>query len=104
MNRNKRWPSSQNKASKEDVKDMKLVSRAAMLSNCQNYSLVGILVGLMAIALLVSSFSVDMLVYDEGNVYSCPVDAIEDTLAREYEYEQGDDEGKAWQLDPISHT
>lgn len=59
---------------------------------------------LMAAALLISTLSVDMLVYDEGNVYSCPVDSMEDTLARDYEYEKGDDEGKAWQLDPISHV
>lgn len=75
-----------------------------MLSSCQNYSLVTVMIFLFALSLVLSALSVDMLVYDEGNVYSCPVDSIEDTLARQYAYEHGDDEGKAWQMDPISHV
>ena len=46
-----------------------------------------------------------MMIYDEGNVYSCPVDHMNGVLAQRYEAEHGgrDDEGKGYQIDPISH-
>jgi len=31
---------------------------------------------IMAIVLIVSTFAKDMLIYDEGNVYSCPADHL----------------------------
>lgn len=53
-----------------------------MLSTCQNYSIVVALAFLFIVAMIVSAFAVDMLIYDEGNVYSCPVDYMQETLAR----------------------
>ena len=49
--------------------------------------------------MILTSFAPDMLIYDEGNVYSCPSDYLKDGLADQVEI----DEGKAYQIDPISH-
>lgn len=48
-----------------------------------------------------TAFAEDMLIYDEGNVYSCSIDHLESSLKAEWE--KRDDEGKGFQLDPISH-
>lgn len=74
--------SQQERDSQTDLKDTKLVNRASMLSTCQNYSIVVALAFLFIVAMIVSAFAVDMLIYDEGNVYSCPVDYMQETLAR----------------------
>ena len=84
-------------------KNTKLATRAQMLSKCQISCVIGGLAAVTLLALLISTFSVDMLIYDEGNVYSCPVDYLEDSVAKQFEIDHADDEGKAWQLDFISH-
>ena len=64
------------------------------------------LVIIMAIILILTTLAPDMMIYDEGNVYSCPVDHMNGVLAKKYEAENGkgvDDEGKGYQIDPISH-
>ena len=42
----------------------------------------------------------DMLIYDEGEVYSCPVDHMNSVLAQNF---QNDEEGKGYMEDWISH-
>lgn len=55
----------------------------------------------MAVAMVLTTFAPDMMIYDEGNVYSCPGDYMNDAIASKYA--KSDDEGKAYQIDPISH-
>ena len=55
---------------------MRLESRASVLSTCQNTCIVATLVILTASCLVLASFSADMFIYDEGNVYSCPSEHI----------------------------
>lgn len=45
----------------------------------------------MAVVTILTAFSADMLIYDEGNVYSCPVDHLNSYLTARIE---NDDEGK----------
>ena len=52
----------------------------------------------MVIILILTSFAHDMLIYDEGSVYSCPAEHLKDTLD-----EYNDDQGKNFQIDMISH-
>ena len=73
------------------------------MSTTQNFCLVALFVIILGTALVVSSFASDMLIYDEGAVYSCPVDHLNGRLAEHFENELNDDEGKAYQIDPISH-
>ena len=39
-------------------------------------TIVGCFTFILAIVLVVSTFASDMLIYDEGNVYSCPADHL----------------------------
>ena len=48
----------------------------------------------LASALVLTTFAPDMLIYDEGNVYSCPVDHMNEVLASKYA--ETDDEGKEY--------
>lgn len=52
--------------------------------------------------MVLTTFSSDMLIYDEGNVYSCPLDHMKKEFADKYP--ASFDEGKAYQIDPISHA
>ena len=74
---------------------VRLDARASILSTCQNYLIVASLTAVICIVLVVSTLSADMLIYDEGNVYSCPVDYMRDTMQKRWEEKHGDDEGKA---------
>lgn len=65
-----------------------------MLTTCQTNAIAAFVIFSFAIVLLASSFSADMLIYDEGNVYSCPVDYLQKSLPQKYE--MTDDEGKSW--------
>jgi len=82
----RRWASTQEKeqkkAEKDKDKDTKLVSRASMLSSTDNFLVISLMLFCFVLALVVSTVSADMLVYDEGNVYSCPVDYMKDTLQK----------------------
>ena len=82
---------------------VKLESRATVLSTCQNWCLVATLVIIIATVLVLTSFSVDMFIYNEGNVYSCPKELIISNLIDEHEDTHGRDSGRHYQLDPISH-
>ena len=57
----------------------------------------------MATVTILAAFASDMLIYDEGNVYSCPVDHLNGKMAGHLGKDLNDDEGKAYQIDPISH-
>lgn len=57
----------------------------------------------MLLCVVLSSFASDMLIYDEGNVYSCPSEHHNYVLEEVAGYELDFDEGKAYQIDPISH-
>ncbi len=48
----------------------------------------------MAIVTILTAFGSDMLIYDEGNVYSCPVDHLNGKIAAHIEQDLNDDEGK----------
>jgi len=58
------------------MRQIKLVSRASILSSCQNMALVACFSTMLAIVMILSTFAADMLIYDEGNVYSCPADHL----------------------------
>ena len=49
--------------------------------------------------MVLTSFAPDMLIYDEGDVYSCPSDYLQNELSKKVQ----ENEGKAYQIDPISH-
>ena len=50
------------------------------------------LIAAIIVSLILSTFATDMLIYDEGNVYSCPVDSLISPNGN-------DDEGKAYDID-----
>lgn len=77
-------------------KQARLDARSSLLSSCQIYCLVITYTIAMAISMLLTTLAPDMLIYDEGNVYSCPVDHMDNELASLYENELNDDEGKAY--------
>ena len=64
----------------EEEKDMKLVSRADVLSGCQNFSIIAGFLLALIIVLVMTGFAADMFIYDEGNVYSCPADYLNGEL------------------------
>ena len=68
------------------------------MTTCQNYCIVALFVVIFAIALILTTLAPDMMIYDEGNVYSCPVDHMNGVLAKKYEEKNGgrDDEGKGY--------
>ena len=72
---------------------------ATKLTPCQNICIIVSYSTWILTAMILTSFAPDMLIYDEGNVYSCPSDYLKDGLADQVEI----DEGKAYQIDPISH-
>ena len=80
-----RWPSSQKRLNqqtkKPDGTKMRLDSKAGMLNTCQSYCIVASLVFITITVMILSSFAPDMLIYDEGNVYSCPADHINNELS-----------------------
>ena len=81
----------------------RLESRASVLSPGQNFCLLATMIVFVLISMVLTAFSTDMMIYDEGNVYSCPVDHVEKSMAAAYESMHGDDEGKSYSIDPISH-
>ena len=84
-------------------KKPKLVSCSTMMTKSEICCLSFLFVVIMILAIIVSSFASDMLIYDEGDVYSCPVDHINSKLAEHFEVKLDDDEGKRFRVDPISH-
>ena len=75
---------------------------SSLLTTCQIYCLVITFTILLGGAMVLTTFSSDMLIYDEGNVYSCPLDHMKKEFADKYP--ASFDEGKAYQIDPISHA
>ena len=71
------------------------------MSSCETHCLVITFVIILAVAMVSTTFASDMMIYDEGNIYSCPVDYMNEALASKYA--TSDDEGKAYQIDKISH-
>ena len=61
---------------------MKLISRAEVLTGCQNMTIVTCFTVVMAIVLILTTFASDMLIYDEGNVYSCPAEHLNSHLEK----------------------
>ena len=98
----RKWKNSKpGKKRNQNDKQAKLDSMSSMLSTCQINCLVITISIFLAAALVMTAFTSDMLIYDEGNVYSCPVDHLDEKLAAKYA--ETDDEGKGYQIDPISH-
>lgn len=54
---------------------------------------------LFLISLFMTTLAQDMMVYDEGNVYSCPADHLNKELGKLNDVDQG----KHFQIDSISH-
>ena len=69
-----------------------LVSKARILSPCQNFAILAFLVLVLLTVMVITSYAPDMLIYDEGNVYSCTADHLNDKLNEKVEQ----DEGKAY--------
>ena len=67
---------------------------SSLLSTCQINCLVITFSIFLAIAMVMTTFASDMLIYDEGNVYSCPVDHMNEILASKYA--EVEDEGKEY--------
>ena len=65
----------------QNEKQAKLDSMSSMLSSCQINCLVITISIFLAAAMVLTAFSSDMLIYDEGNVYSCPVDHLDEKIA-----------------------
>ena len=73
---------------------VRLDARSAILSPCQNFSIIGTMIVVMCIMLVVSSFASDSLIYEKGNTYSCSADHLNKKME---ELGEWDDEGKAFQ-------
>ena len=68
----------------QNEKQAKLDSMSSMLSTCQINCLVITISIFLAAAMVLTAFTSDMLIYDEGNVYSCPVDHLNEVLANNH--------------------
>ena len=69
-----------------------LVSKARVMSPCQNFITLAFLVIVLLTVMVITAFAPDMLIYDEGNVYSCTADHLNEKLEEKVEQ----DEGKAY--------
>ena len=67
-------------ASNSTDKKVRLDSRGTLMSSCQTFTLVAFLVIVIIVAMIGTAFAPDMLIYDEGNVYSCPKDYMNEKL------------------------
>ena len=88
------------RSSSGNGREVTLDSKAGQLTGKENCCIITLLTIVILTVMVLTSFAPDMLIYDEGDVYSCPSDYLQNELSKKVQ----ENEGKAYQIDPISHN